>query len=72
MSKGYGKISFRAGIVFLLTGVVIAIVGNFRASENTNRINSSVATYIGIGLVVVGVARAISLLIFVLDRKKQP
>lgn len=69
MSKGYGKISFRAGIVFLLTGVVIAIVGNFRASENTNRINSSVATYIGIGLVVVGV---ISFLIFVLDRKKQP
>ncbi len=64
MSKGYGTIVGRIGIILLLTGIVITLVGYLRSSANTNRINSSLVTYIGVGLAVVGV---ILLLIFIFE-----
>ncbi len=64
MSKGYGTIVGRVGIILLLTGIVITLVGNLRSSANTNRIDSSLVTYLGVGLAVVGV---ILLLIFVIE-----
>jgi len=64
MSNGSGTIVGRLGIILLLTGVVISIVGYLRSSANTNRIDSTLVTYIGVGIAVVGV---ILLLIFVMN-----
>ena len=64
MSNGSGTIVGRLGIILLLTGVVISIVGYLRSSANTNRIDSTLVTYIGVGLAVVGV---ILLLIFIIE-----
>jgi uncharacterized BrkB/YihY/UPF0761 family membrane protein len=73
MSKEYGTIVGKIGIILLLTGIVITIVGYLRSSTNTNRIDSSLVTYIGAGLAVVGV---ILLLIFVIEfvstKRKHP
>ena len=73
MAKGYGTIVGRVGIILLLTGIVITLVGNLRSSANTNRIDSSLVTYIGVGLAAVGV---ILLLIFVIEfvsnKRKHP
>ena len=73
MSKGYGIIVGRVGIILLLTGIVITIVGYLRSSANTNHIDSSLVTYLGVGLAVVGV---ILLLIFVIEfvsnKRKHP
>ena len=72
MSKGYGTIVGRVGIIFLLTGIVITIVGHFRSSANTNRISNSLATYIGVGLVVVGVILTVIFVIeFISNNRKQ-
>ena len=73
MSKEYGTIVGRVGIILLLTGIVITLVGYLRSSANTNRIDSSLVTYLGVGLAVVGV---ILLLIFVIEfvsnKRKHP
>jgi surface polysaccharide O-acyltransferase-like enzyme len=73
MSKEYGTIVGRVGIILLLTGIVITLVGYLRSSANTSRIDSSLVTYLGVGLAVVGV---ILLLIFVIEfvsnKRKHP
>jgi uncharacterized membrane protein len=73
MSKEYGTIIGRVGIILLLTGIVITLIGYLRSSANTNRIDSSLVTYLGVGLSVVGV---ILLLIFVIEfvsnKRKHP
>jgi uncharacterized membrane protein len=57
----YGTIVGRIGIILLLTGIVIALVSKFR---HINRLSSSMATYIWVGLIVVG---AILSIVFVID-----
>ncbi len=73
MSKEYGIIVGRVGIILLLTGIVIILFGKLRSSANTNHIDSSLVNYIGVGLAVVGV---ILLLLFVLEfvstKRKHP
>ncbi|MGA2681103.1 MAG: hypothetical protein ABSF44_04800 [Candidatus Bathyarchaeia archaeon] len=64
MSKGYGTIVGRVGIILLLTGIVIMLVGYLRSPAHTNRIPSNLVTYLGVGLAVVG---AILFLIFVIE-----
>jgi hypothetical protein len=53
----------RAGIILLLTGIVILLVEHFRYSVHTNRLASSLVTYLWGGLTVVGL---IFVLIFVI------
>jgi uncharacterized membrane protein YGL010W len=73
MFKEYGTIVGRVGIILLFTGIVITLVGYLRSSTHTNRIDSNLVTYLGVGLAVVGV---ILLLIFVIEfvsnKKKTP
>ncbi len=73
MSKEYGIIVGRVGIILLLTGIVIILVGKLRSSAKTNHIESSLVAYIGVGLAVVGI---ILLLLFVLEfvsnKRKHP
>ncbi len=64
MSKGYGTIVGRVGVILLLTGIVITQVGYLRSSRRTNRLDSGLVTYLGVGLTVVGI---ILFLIFVID-----
>ncbi len=61
MSKGYGTIVGRVGVILLLTGIIITIV---RSSRHTNRLDSGLGTYLSLGLTVVGV---ILVLIFVIE-----
>jgi hypothetical protein len=73
MSKEYGTIVGKIGIILLLTGIVITIVGYLRSSTNTNRIDSSLVTYIGAGLAVVGVILLpIFVIEFVSTKRKHP
>jgi hypothetical protein len=73
MKNEYGTIVGRIGIILLLTGIVITLVGYFKSFSNSNRIDSSLVTYLEIGLIVVGV---VLLLIFVLgfvsNNRKHP
>jgi hypothetical protein len=64
MSKGHGTIVGRVGIIFLLTGIVITLVRYLRFSAHTSRIPSNLVTYLGIGLVIVGI---VLFLIFVIE-----
>lgn len=64
MSKGYGTIVGRVGIILLLTGIVITLLRYFRSSTHTNRLNSNLVPFIGLGLTVAGV---ILILIFVAE-----
>ena len=71
MSKGYGTIVGRVGIILLITGVVIELLSHLRSTNRYIDINTK--NYIAVGLVVVGV---ILLLIFVFEfvsnKRKHP
>jgi hypothetical protein len=47
MLKDYVVIVGRVGIILLLTGIVILLVGHFRYSVHTNRLGSSLVSYLG-------------------------
>jgi uncharacterized membrane protein len=57
----YGTIVGRIGIILLFTGIVIALVSEFR---HFSRLSSSMVTYIWVGLIIAG---AILSIVFVID-----
>jgi len=57
----YGTIFGRIGIILLLTGIVIALVSEFR---HFNRLSNITVNYIGVGLIIGG---AILSIVFVID-----
>jgi hypothetical protein len=71
MSKEYGTIVGRLGIIFTAHWIVITVVGNLRASANNARINSALVTYLGVGLVVVGVILFLVFVIGFMSNKKK-
>ena len=71
MLRGYAVIVGRAGLILLLTGIVILLVEHFRYSVGTNRLGSSLVTYLGVGLSVVGFIFILIFVIgFVLNERK--
>ena len=73
MSKGYGTIVGRVGVILLLTGIIITLVGYFRSSRHTNRLDSGLATYLSLGLTVVGVILFLIFIFeFVSNQRKHP
>jgi surface polysaccharide O-acyltransferase-like enzyme len=63
----------RIGIILLRTGIVITLIGYFKSFSNSNRVDSSSVSYLGVGLVVVGVVLLVIFVMgFVPNKRKHP
>jgi len=68
MSERYSAIVGRIGIILLITGLIVSLYKLLKFG-NSNVLSSSLATYLGIGLVITG-AILIAIFVYLFVKRK--